>query len=226
MASKVVSVILENSITYVSGYVNGIEYTFTLTAENTWSAEVATSDDNIYRLVLTAIDNNGNVSTISTTLYYGLNLITDRTQGDVNRYLYLKNKNFHEMTTEEQMEWVSDLRGAYNVTDLSRVEGAMDYLVERLKENGYYVNGLKLKRLWNMKYIPSHADMEQYLDNVRFIRSVFATMTSTPSVPDSMVHFTYKEANDIEQILFDVDYLITEMVKAMFYSNDLFAGEV
>lgn len=226
MANRVVSVILDSGITYVSGIVNGNEYTFTLTDNNTWSADVAVSDDNIYHLTLTAIDNMGNVSTISTTLYYGLNLITDRTQADVSRYLYLKSKNFSGMTAEEQMEWMSDMKGAYNFTDLSRVDGAVEYLVERLREHGYFIRDVNTYRLWDMQHVPSRSDMEQYLNNIRIIRNAFAVADTTPSVPEDMANFTYMEANAIEQILLDVDYLITEMMKAWFYSDEVYAGEV
>ena len=223
MANRVVSVILDSGITYVSGIVNGNEYVFTLTADNTWSADVSVSDDNVYHLTLTAIDNLGNVSTITTTLYYGLNLITDRTQADVNRYLYLKSKSFADMTEEEQLEWLSDLKGAYNFTDLNRVDGAVDYIIGRLKEIGYFVDGVKTNRLWNVQYVPNQSDMEQYLRNIRIIKNVFAMATS---VPDSMEYFTHQEANAIEQILLDADYLITEISRACVQSNEVYAGEV
>ena len=225
MANKVVSVILDSGITYVSGIVNGNEYVFTLTADNTWSAEVAVSDDNIYRLTLTAIDNLGNVSTVNTTLYYGLNLITDRTQGDVNRYLYLKSKNFSDMTEDEQREWLSDMKGAYNSTDLSRVDAAVEYLAKRLEEYGYHAE-INTYKLWNMRSVPSLEQMTQYLDNIRAIRSAFTVLSTTPQVPNDMRGFDYRKANNIEQILFDVDYLITVMMKSWFFSNDIYAGEV
>ena len=226
MASRVVSVILDSGITYVSGTVNGTEYTFTLTADNTWSADVAVADDNIYRLSLTAIDSQGNVSTLTTTLYYGLNLITDRTQGDVSRYLYLKSKAFSDMTAAEQLEWLSDLKGAYNFTDMNRVDGAVDYIVERLREVGCYTDGIKTYRLWSMEHLPKKKDLEQYLENIRIIRNQFTVAASIPPVPSDMQMFTYKEANDIEQILLEVDWLIAKMAQAWFFSAEIYSGEV
>ena len=108
MVSRTVSVLLDSGITYVSGTVNGIDYTFTLTADNTWSAEVLAAEDNIYHLSLTAINSEGNVTTLTTTLYYGINLITDRSQFDVARYLELKAKAFTDMTEDEKLEWLSN----------------------------------------------------------------------------------------------------------------------
>jgi len=226
MDKRVVSVILDSDITYVSGTVNGTEYTFTLTADNTWSAEVTTSNDNIYRLSLTAIDSRGNVTTLNTTLYYGLNLITDRTQSDVSRYLYLQSKDFSDMTAEERAEWLSDLKGAYNCTDLNRVDSAVDYVAERLREVGCYTDGVKTYKLWNRERIPKKKDLEQYLENIRIIRSSISVLPTTPPVPEDMQMFTYKEANDIEKILLEVDWLITNIAQSWFFSAELYSGEV
>lgn len=226
MASRVVSVILDSGITYVSGTVNGTEYTFTLTADNTWSAEVAVAEDNIYRLVITAIDNQGRASTFNTTLYYGLNLITDRTQSDVSRYLYLKSKAFSDMTAEEQLEWLSDLKGAYNFTDMNRVDGAVDYIVERLRDVGSYIDGIKTYKLWSREHLPTQKELEQYLNNISILRSQFVGVPSMPPMPSDMQMFTHKEANDIEKILLEVDWLITKIAQSWFFSSEIYSGEV
>ena len=157
---------------------------------------------------------------------YDLNLITDRTQGDVNRYLYLKNKSFSDMTAEERLEWASDMKGAYNCTDLNRVEGAINYLIERMRGYGYGAADVETYRLWNMETLPTAKDMAKYLKNIRDIRSAFTVMATTPPAPDSMQRFTYKEANDIEQILLDIDTLLTNMERSWFYSTELYSGEV
>lgn len=51
-------------------------------------------------------------------------------------------------------------------------------------------------------------------------------MASTPPTPDSANNLTWQEANNIEQILLDVDELLTRMAAAWFYSGELYAGEV
>ena len=48
----------------------------------------------------------------------------------------------------------------------------------------------------------------------------------TPPVPPDLEKLTYTEANDIEQILMDVDGLITNMMQAWYYAGDLYSGEV
>lgn len=154
-----------------------------------------------------------------------MNLITDRTISDVDRYLALKNKGFANLTEAEKAEWLSPMKGAYNYTDLNRVESAVQYLAEKLREYGYRADIGEVKT-WSMDSLPTLADMTRYLKNVGVIREAFSTLKTTPYVASSMKEFTYKEANDIEQILFDVNKLLENMVSVWSYSGDLFSGEV
>ena len=75
------------------------------------------------------------------------NLIFDRTQADVDRAKYLaglwQNGTFTG-TTAELAEWATDLKGAYNATDLNRVIAAMDYLNEYFLGLGYDVGYTKI----------------------------------------------------------------------------------
>ena len=68
------------------------------------------------------------------------NLITDRTQADVDRYTELKDKSLRGMTDDEKAEWQTQLKGAYNFTDMNRVEAAVEDLANRLTEAGYIVS--------------------------------------------------------------------------------------
>ena len=155
-----------------------------------------------------------------------MNLITDRTLTDVERYIALRDKGFANLADEERAEWLSPMKGAYNYTDLNRVEEAVEYVTGRLRECGYYPAIGEINKTWAMDNIPTLADMNRYLDNVKAIRSAFSVMETTPYAADSMNGLTYKEANDIEQILFDVDMLIDNMISAWFFNGDLYSGEV
>lgn len=154
-----------------------------------------------------------------------MNLIADRTAADVERYLTLRSKGFANLTASEKTEWLSDLKGAYNYTDLNRVEGAVQYIASRLREHGYRADIGEVKT-WSMDSLPTLADMNRYLDNVRVIRSAFTALNTTPQTPASIVGFTYKEANEIEQILFDVNRLLENMISVWHFSGDLYSGEV
>ena len=73
---------------------------------------------------------------------------------------------------------------------------------------------------------PTPETMNMYLLNVAAIRDVISVMKSTPSVPSDVSNFMTQEANDIEKILVDINLLLTFSRMSLFYSGDLFSGEV
>ena len=78
---------------------------------------------------------------------------------------------------------------------------------------------------WYESDIPTEPLMNAYLANVDAIRSALEVMSTTPPTPESMEALTWVEANNIEQILIDVNQLIINMSAAWFYSGDLYSGE-
>lgn len=155
-----------------------------------------------------------------------MQLITDRVQADVNRVAQLAARiSAGTATAAEQTEWASDLKGAYNASDLNRVGAAVAYVAGRLNGYGYYVS-VSPKQDWTANDIPTEGQMATYIQDVAALRGAIAVMNSTPPTPDSASGLTWQEANNIEQILLDVDELLTRMAAAWFYSGDLYAGEV
>ncbi len=154
-----------------------------------------------------------------------MNLVTDRTVQDVERVLELKSRGWSNMTAGEQAEWTAGMKGAYNHTDLNRVQEATTYLNERLAECGYVAEFVPLK-IWTVGDAPTREELEFYLQNVRAIRDSFVVLASTPSAPTSMTRFNYVKANDIEQILVDIDGLVTKMIASYSYSGECFGGEI
>lgn len=153
------------------------------------------------------------------------NLITDRTQADVDRHAELKAKGLRGMTTAEKAEWETSLKGGYNYTDMNRVENAVEYVANRLTEAGYVVSPV-VKKNWTASDKPTLVDIKRYMKNISDIRSALTIFTTTPEAPTTEKHLTYQMANDMEQILIDVDDLVSRMASAYFYSGDLYSGEV
>lgn len=154
------------------------------------------------------------------------NLITNRTQADVDRVATLAGRVSAGTATEaEKAEWASDLKGAYNASDLNRVGAAVAYVAGWLNVYGYAVT-VTAKQDWTGSDIPTAGQMAAYLRDVAALRGAIAVMASTPPTPDSANNLTWQEANNIEQILLDVDELLTRMAAAWFYSGELYAGEV
>lgn len=132
-------------------------------------------------------------------------LITDRTYEDVSYWKSLKEKGFSAMTSQEQEEWLSGLKGSYTPKfDMNRVTSAMKYLAERFCEYGYTVKLIPV-RVWDIGDKPTQEEMEDYLSNVFTIRKVLTMTPNIPTVPTDMQGFTWQEANDIEKILMDLN---------------------
>ncbi len=155
-----------------------------------------------------------------------MNLITDRTAQDVDRVRILAAKAWQDMTPEERAEWLSPLKGAYNYTDLNRVGAALNYVRDRLSASRYLqADAFTAREDWRSDEIPTIPEMSAYLGYVSVIREALAQFPTTPNVPTQPDAWDYNAANGIEQILVDVDELITRMMAAAYYCGDLFLGE-
>ena len=203
MSAQVLSVSLPSEIIYVSGTVNGTAYTWTL-IEGAWTATVERAADDTYAVALTAVTASGVSTNYTLTLYYGLlSLITDRTRADV--------------ANETD-------KGFYNASDLNRVGAAVEYIAGRFTALGYRCP-VTVKKDWLTSDAPTASQLETYRQNIVTLRSRIAVMQSTPNAPASMAGLNYVKANNIEQILLDLDALITNITKSWYFSGELYAGE-
>lgn len=204
MSAQVLSVSLPSEIIYVSGTVNGTAYTWTL-IEGAWTATVERAADDTYAVALTAVTAAGTSTNYTLTLYYGLlSLITDRTRADV------------ENETD---------KGFYNASDLNRVGAAVEYIAGRFAALGYACP-VTVKKDWLTGDAPTASQLETYRQNIVTLRGQIAVMASTPEVPASMAGLNYVKANNIEQILLNLDALITNITKSWYFAGEVYAGEV
>ena len=74
--------------------------------------------------------------------------------------------------------------------------------------------------------IPTTNEMTQYLQDVANIRNTLTVLSTTPQTPTSMDALNYVKANNIEQILLDVNSLVSKMLLSGYYCNEAYAGEV
>ena len=173
--------------------------------DNVWTATVEQSESNIYEIYIKAYNVSGFATETSTTLYYDVNLIFDRTIKD----LFEKtNKSF------------------YNATDLNRVESATYYIERLLQIYSYFNNNLIYKTNWLMSDFPSETEMRRYLSNIQELINAFYLKLDSPSLPNDMNLLTIEEANAIEKILYDLKKLIENMVSEFKFCNEFFSGEV
>lgn len=122
--------------------------------------------------------------------------ITDRTQEHVDLLKRLRSKGWSNLSADEQEQWRTEAaKGAYNYTDLNRVESAVARLASDL--------GLTLttKTDWTLWDVPTQADMTRYLNNVFAVRDACPWEMNFPTLPDSMMNLTIEVANNIEKVL-------------------------
>ena len=132
-----------------------------------------------------------------------MNLVYDRTAQDV------------ETARTQRGTTLTLLKGCYNITDLNRVEAAVQTLSAALTSAGYPVavtpvlKGSKAEdREWQEGDIVQRAQWTTYLDNVQRLRNAYYTLADTGELPAPEDKLGYVSANTIEKVLADIDLLI------------------
>ena len=226
MDEQTVAVTLPTDVIYVSGTVNGIEYTWTNVDADRWEAVVARTESEIYVVALTLINDLGTTTSTHFTLYYGvLNLVTNRTERDVERWRLLHSKGYAALTEEEKREWDAGMKGAYNYEDMNRVENAVGFIANRLRDAGYFAEPV-IHTVWDVGDHPTKEDMRRYFGNIALLRSMLPLYTTTPAAPTTEKKLDYLAANAIEQILSDLDRQISAINQSWYYTGDVFSGEI
>ena len=222
--SEVIAVYLPGTTQYVTGTVNGVTVTWTNVEGRRWQAIAENNPIGTYELQLTLISVAGVTSTVGLTLYAFMNLITDRTLQDVYRWKELKTKGYANMTDAEKAEWTS-CKGAYNYTDLNRVEAAVRVIAEKLNALDIPVS-VTTKSDWTNKDLPTRSDMERYLNNVHLLRSASSGLYQAPKPPSTMEKLDYIGANDIEKTLLYINNWAEGMKETQKYAGEFYGGEL
>lgn len=150
-----------------------------------------------------------------------LDLITDRTASNASRLKALIAKGWASMTSAEKAEWLTEMKGGYNASDLNRVGEAVQYLSDTLAGYGYPIT-VSTKTDWTEDDIPTVTQLTAYLSNVATLKAGFHGAGTLPSTTDFM---TVTEANQIEQLLQEIETNINNMAAAFWYSGEIYSGE-
>lgn len=125
------------------------------------------------------------------------NLIFDRTQNDVNNAI--NNPSSSEF-----------LKGAYNYTDLNRVEEWSDYIKDILNDYGANLN-FNVKTDWNMRDYPTRLQINRIRNNISSLKNAcYALLTENIEYGNTL---DYEKANALEKILYDINKHIEGMTK-------------
>lgn len=153
-----------------------------------------------------------------------LNLIYDRTAGDVAEALRLTQKAFAgTLTDEEKTVWLAGMKGTYGAIDMDRVAAAVSTLSGLLNAAGYK------NEISAQNFVEGEDSTEEkystYLSNVQTLRDAIAVRASSPSVPAADAKLDYIGANNIEKILADLDELLSWMTYSRKYCGTFAAGQ-
>ena len=138
-------------------------------------------------------------------------LITDRTRADV---------------------MAGNAKGTYTASDLNRVGEAMNYIADRLRAAGYDPH-ISPKTDWNDNDWVNPAAQSVYLGDLMELRKQITMLESTPQVPprilattiNSRDGLTYELANDIEQIILDLDDALNRLQLSFWCCGEIYCGE-
>lgn len=153
-------------------------------------------------------------------------LITDRTSQDVARWRELHDKGWAAMDDAERTEWLGQMKGRYNYEDVYRVGNIVRTLSERLHDMGYLNTQVTIKTDWTHGDTLTRDDFCQYLRNIAILRDSMPVYPGTPSAPTINQQFDYNKANDLEQILFDVNQISRAIPQSWYYAGEINFGEV
>ena len=98
----------------------------------------------------------------------------------------------HEFALYSEIAPTNATKGAYNYSDLNRVEKVVREISNLAKL------GLVTKTDWNMWDIPKASDMNRYLSNVWAIQDYAGSSEELPSTMDNL---TFAYANNIEKVI-------------------------
>lgn len=157
----------------------------------------------------------------------GYEFITDRTHRDVFYWRQLRDKGLAKMTETERAEWFSGtMRGAYNASDLNRVGLALNTIRDRLAAAGYVApDEFTARQDWQIGELFTASDLSFYLACVATVRQAITQFRTTPPTPKDTGALDYQEANNIEQILLDINRIIDNLTAVFLYLGDMQSGE-
>lgn len=152
-----------------------------------------------------------------------MTFVYDRMAYDVERLKELKQTAYEDMTADEKAEYNAS-KGAYNYTDLNRVEGdvadiAPTFAGASAELLAYAINlgitldkttnvpfdadafsDLTIKTDWDAEDVPTKADLTRYINNALLVAKAIPVAVSG-SLPDGINKLTYEGANALERYM-------------------------
>ena len=107
------------------------------------------------------------------------------------------------------------LKGQYNASDLNRVESWCEYLRDQLNTMGYPIT-ITTKTNWQQSDMRTASEMERIRTNIKKIMQGFYYLTN---IETNAEYFNYIKANNWEEILYEIYYLMLGTENWYVYGN-------
>ena len=203
MSTRTLTTTLPSGTLYVSGTVNGVSTTWTNTEGNTWETVAERSPQDVYVVAPPIINQIGNATETTFTLYYGLHLVTDRTQADVI---------------------AGNEKGIYKASDLNRVGTALITVHDRLRTHGIDVPA-DVREDYAADEVLDKAVMNAYIESANAVHD--AVENSAPQPPAGIDGLDWEGANNIERAIIAVDDVLESREIGWIYADaELYAGDM
>ena len=119
-----------------------------------------------------------------------------------------------------------------NYTDLNRIETRMEELSNQLN-NYKYFNNIQTKTDWDKQTntnsstnIPIKNELTIIVNNLKTLVNYYYVYDTTPNCIDSFENLDIYKANDIEEILYDLQDVINNAKKQFKFCGTIFCGGV
>lgn len=140
--------------------------------------------------------------------------IYNRSQNDIEKLKSYREIGYQNLTSEQQLEWLSGMIGALNTKDLNRIENNIQTIADLLD-----IKGLSFKTNWNYTDFVKVSDERRIIDNLNKVkeRYIFETERGDIQLPLNR----YEKINSIEKLIFDMyNAFIEQNQKSSFITSE------
>lgn len=149
-------------------------------------------------------------------------MVTGRTAADVAESIRIRAEKIQRGISPTVAEIATLQKGMLTVETMNRIETATLELAELFNAMGYYNTPVTTKK-WVYADTFRQSDLQRWIDNLNILRRAFFVKSGTPETPEPIPN--WKELNDIEQILQDMDVMINDVKSNYRICGDYECGE-
>lgn len=127
-----------------------------------------------------------------------------------------------EQDVKQVLNGIDNDKGAFLHTVANRIEGNTEYISDLLNFYNYFVE-VDIKQ-WTREDIPNINDINRMKENLNKLKQAYYVLSNTPNLDLNKNTINFRDVNNMEKILFDIDYLIKKMEESFRYSNTFYSG--